>query len=176
MAPVCYIYIKQFNIKVMGTHYKGTRTQVQALNAFIALSRAAESLHASLDRPLEEAGLSVSQFGTLDALHHLGPLCQCEISQKLLRSGGNMVMVLDNLEKRGLVRRVRDQKDRRRVPVHLTEKGRRLLQAVFPRHLSRIMSLMAELTDSEKEDLRRLCRKLGLQAGRASRMDKEERS
>ena len=169
MAGVCYADIKHFNIKLMATHHDGTKAQIQALNAFITLTRAAESVNAPLERALATAGLSISQFGTLDALCHLGPLCQGEISRKLLRSGGNMVMVLDNLEKRGLVRRVRDEEDRRRVPVHLTEKGRRLLRSVFPPHLDRLVSLMGELSPAELETMRGLCRKLGLQQSKAGR-------
>ena len=42
--------------------------------------------------------MTVSQFGVLEALHHLGPLRQGEISAKLLRSGGNITLVVDNLE------------------------------------------------------------------------------
>ena len=38
-----------------------------------------------------------------------------ELSSKLLKSTGNMTLVLDNLEKRGLVRRVRETDDRRQI-------------------------------------------------------------
>ena len=57
--------------------------------------------------------VTVSQFGVLEALHHLGPLRQGEISAKLLRSGGNITLVVDNLEARGLVQRTREANDRR---------------------------------------------------------------
>ncbi|HAH07169.1 MAG TPA: MarR family transcriptional regulator [Elusimicrobia bacterium] len=150
----------------MGTRYPGSPKEVRALNAFIALSRAAESLHARLNRSLEEAGLSVGQFGTLEALYHLGPLCQRDVSRKLLRTGGNVVMIADNLEKRGLLRRVRGEKDRRQIRLHLTEKGRAKVRSVFPPHLARIVALMEALSSSEQEELRRLCRTLGLQQDR----------
>jgi MarR family 2-MHQ and catechol resistance regulon transcriptional repressor len=75
-------------------------------------------------------------------------------------------MIVDNLEKLGLVLRVRGTEDRRQVQVHLTKKGRAKVLSVFPPHLARIMDLMGALSHSEQEELRRLCRKLGLQEGR----------
>jgi MarR family 2-MHQ and catechol resistance regulon transcriptional repressor len=64
--------------------------------------------------------LTISQFGVLETLYHLGAMCQTEIGSKLLRSGGNITLVIDNLEKQGLVRRQRDTEDRRLVNIHLT--------------------------------------------------------
>jgi MarR family 2-MHQ and catechol resistance regulon transcriptional repressor len=70
-------------------------------------------------------------------------------------------MVVDNLEKRGLVERKREIEDRRFITVNLTEKGRRLINEIFPSHVSAIVKEMSILTDVEQEELRRLCRKLG---------------
>ena len=46
-------------------------------------------------------------------LLHLGPMHQRELGRKLLKSSGNITLVVDNLEKRGLVRREREREDRR---------------------------------------------------------------
>lgn len=50
--------------------------------------RATESLNQRLCRHLSEANLTISQFGVLEALLHLGPQNQKELGQKLLKSGG----------------------------------------------------------------------------------------
>jgi MarR family 2-MHQ and catechol resistance regulon transcriptional repressor len=71
-------------------------------------------------------------------------------------------MVIDNLEKRGLVRRERSMEDRRYFTVRLTEAGRRLMSGFFPGHAARITAEMGVLTHSEQEQLGRLCKKLGL--------------
>jgi MarR family 2-MHQ and catechol resistance regulon transcriptional repressor len=42
-------------------------------------------------------------------------MCQSDIGSKLLKSSGNITLVVDNLEKRSLVRRQRDDNDRRMV-------------------------------------------------------------
>lgn len=145
----------------MGTRYTGTAREVRALNAYINLVRAAESVSAGLARRLTAAGLSVSQFGAMEALLHLGPLNPCELGRKLLKTGGNMTMVIDNLEKRGLAERVRDPEDRRFLAIHLTREGRKVIEEVFPDHAREIESRMSALTAAELEELRKLCRKLG---------------
>ncbi|WP_373046663.1 MarR family winged helix-turn-helix transcriptional regulator [Vulgatibacter sp.] len=150
----------------MGTHYKGSETEIRALDTYIKLMRAVGSLGSSLERRLDEEGLTGSQFGILEALLHLGPLCQRDLGQKLLTSGGNVTTVVDNLEKRGLVQRVRSEEDRRFVTVHLTDEGKRLITAVFPRHLARIVEALAALEPDEQEGLGRLCKKLGVAVAR----------
>jgi MarR family 2-MHQ and catechol resistance regulon transcriptional repressor len=147
----------------MGTHYRGTRKEVQALNAFIKLMRAAGSVSARLNRCLAADGLTLSQFGTLEALYHLGSVCQKVLGEKQLRTGGNITMVVDNLERNGLVQRKRSTDDRRYITVHLTPKGRKLIEDVFPRHLREIVREMSSLTEQEQIQLEVLCKKLGLQ-------------
>ena len=147
----------------MPAHYKGTESEIRALNAYIKLMRATESATARLTVFLSNATkLTVTQFGVLEALYHLGSMCQKNIAQKQLKSSGNITLVIDNLEKRELVKRMRDTEDRRVVTVHLTEKGRCLINAYFPRHAKAIEAEMSALTADEQEELGRLCRKLGL--------------
>ncbi len=145
----------------MGTHYKGTKKEIRALNAYINLMRSAESITSILSRFLADNGLSTGQLGVLEALFHLGPMCQRELALKHLKSDGNITMVVDNLEKKGLVKRKREIEDRRFITVNLTEKGHRLINEIFPSHVSAIVNEMSILTDVEQEELRRLCRKLG---------------
>lgn len=51
-----------------------TAGEVAALDAYIKLMRAADSVTARLEPVMGSAGLTVGQFGTLEALLHLGPL------------------------------------------------------------------------------------------------------
>ena len=146
----------------MPTHYRGSKQEIQALNAYIPLLRAVDTLTSRGTARLEAAGITPGQFAVLEALLHLGPLCQRELGQKLLRTGGNITMVVDNLEKQGWVRRVRSREDRRFVSVHLTTKGKRLIERIFPEHAAAVRREMSCLTAAEQESLRRLCRKLGL--------------
>lgn len=145
----------------MGPRHKGTKREVRALGAFVALQRAAESVEGSTQKEIVRAGLTQSQFGALEALLHLGPLCAKDLARKILRSKGNLTLVVENLEKAGLVSRTAREDDRRVRTVELTRKGRRLVEGMFPRHAAVIARAFEALTDGEQDELRRLCRKLG---------------
>src|ERR1700723_2029925 len=145
----------------MPTHFKGCKEAERALSAYINLIRASDSIASKCSAQLGESGLTVGQFAVPPALHHLGPMCQHTLAKKLLRSGGNITVVVDNLEKRGWVRRERQKDDRRMVQIHLTPKGARLIAKVFPEHAAAITQIMKELTQQEQEELRRIAGKLG---------------
>ena len=59
-------------------------------------------------------------------------------------------MIVDNLEKAGLVRRERLPEDRRYVRVHLTESGRERIVSLFPRHVGSITCQMSVLSAAEQ--------------------------
>jgi len=133
----------------------------KALNIYTKLMRAAESVTGRTSRAMAASDLSLSQFGVLEALFHKGPLCQRDIAAKILKSTGNITMVIDNLEKRGLVRRERSLEDRRFITIHLTEAGRSLIAEVFPRVLASIVAEMGILAETEQNELGRLCLMVG---------------
>jgi MarR family transcriptional regulator, 2-MHQ and catechol-resistance regulon repressor len=146
----------------MPTRFKGTPTEVLALNTVIKLSRSLNALSSRLLPPLQkEFGITESQLAVLEALQHLGPLTQGQLCQKILRSGSNLTTVVDNLERAGLVRRERDSTDRRVQIVHLTPKGEALITRAFPVHVERVTRVLSVLTPEEQVELGRLCRKLG---------------
>ena len=148
----------------MGTKYQGTKEEIRALNAFIKLVRAADSVSSRVEAHLDSLHLTVSQFGVMESLLHLGPMHQKDLGRKILKSSGNITMVVDNLEKRGLVERVKDEQDRRHYFVRLTAKGKNLIKPFFSRHVARIVSEMSALTRAEQEELSRLCKKVGLKS------------
>ena len=137
-----------------------TRT---ALGGFVKLRRAANSLTARLNPVLQrDHALTESQFGVLEAVWHLGPMSQIRLCEKLLVSGSNLTTVIDNLERRGLVKRAPNPDDRRAYLVTLTAAGRALVAEAFPAHAERITALLGALSQEEQKQLARLCRKLGL--------------
>ena len=137
-------------------------TSYLALNTYTKLMRAAESVTSRVSRIMAAAGLTISQFGVLEALHHKGPLCQRDIASKILKSTGNMTLVIDNLEKQGLVRRDRISDDRRYLTVSLTQKGQTVISSAFSNVEAAIVAELAALATTEQETLGRLCKKLGL--------------
>ncbi|MDR3578641.1 MAG: MarR family transcriptional regulator [Oryzomonas sp.] len=141
-------------------------TTYRALNTYTKLMRAAESVTSRVSRTMAAADLTISQFGVLEALLHKGPLCQRDIAAKILKSTGNITLVIDNLEKRSLVRRERTSVDRRYLTIQLTGHGLELIRQVFTRVEAAIVAEMQVLTNDEQEALGVLCKKLGLREGR----------
>jgi MarR family 2-MHQ and catechol resistance regulon transcriptional repressor len=145
----------------MGTHHQGAKPEVLALDAYIKLMRAADSVTARAHLSLPD-GLTLTQFAALEALYHLGPLYQSELATKLLKSGGNLTLVVDNLERDGFVTRTRDAADRRFVKVDLTPKGRRFIGTLFPKIAASLTQEFGVLSSRDQLALARICKRLGV--------------
>lgn len=135
-----------------------------ALDAYVKLLRASRAVLARVEPRLAAASLTVTQFGVLEAILHKGPLSQRELSRKVLTSPGNMTDLVDKLEARGLVHRVRQKADRRAVQVELTAAGEALIRPLFADHAGDIAAAMGGLDGAELRQLSALLRKLGLAA------------
>jgi len=149
-------------MKIPPNNPAGNRAEKLALATYTKLMRAADSVTARTSRHMAAADLTISQFGVLEALYHKGPLCQRDIATKILKSTGNITMVIDNLEKRGLVSRHRDTQDRRFLTIQLTPAGSELIAATFAQVASAISHEIGILNDDEQVALGRLCRIIGL--------------
>src|SRR5271169_2849938 len=134
-----------------------------ALVTYVKLTRAANAARNFASRSLNDTGLTLTQFAVLEALYHIGPMSLSDISQKILTTGGNLTMVVGNLEKQGLAHRQQSPEDRRVLIVVLTAKGKLLIRRLFPEHAAGITEFMAALSPYEQEQLGSLCRKLGMQ-------------
>jgi len=146
----------------MVARHKGTPREKRALAAYINLLRATNTVSSQAMRQLDSHGVTQSQFGVLEALYHVGPMCLSELARKILRTSGNLTMVVDNLEKSGMVKRVQSSTDRRYFSVEITDKGSKLISGIFPEHAAQITEAMSRLTPEEQDTLRELCRKLGV--------------
>lgn len=145
----------------MSRNSKGNSQKKRALNAYVKLARAANTAMAYARVGLEDADLTLSQFAVLEALYHLGPLNLGDLARRILTSSGNLTLVIDNLEKRGLAKRRQQGNDKRFILASITPAGRKLIAKIFPQHSRRIIEIMGRLTSVEQEHLGRLCRKLG---------------
>lgn len=133
-----------------------------ALNAYVKLLRASDSLTDKVSKTWRDAGLTPSQFGVLEVLFHLGPLYQKDIAKKILKTTGNITMVIDNLSRRDLVYRERDTNDRRYFKIHLTDKGMHLIERIFPGHVDDISRILSVFSAEEQQKFADMCKKLGL--------------
>ena len=145
----------------MPTHHQGPQNEIVALDAYIKLLRAAESVTTRVHAVLP-ADLTVTQFAVLEVLFHLGPLCQSQLAAKLLKSTANLTLVIANLEKAGLIKRIRQPEDMRFITISLNPRGRALIASLFPKVAARIADEFSVLDPQEKTEFGRLAKKLGV--------------
>ena len=136
----------------------------RALDTYVKLRRAVNTLQVCEAETLRTVGLTESQFGVLEAIYHRGAMCQKDLAAKILKSAGNLTTVIGHLERDGLVTRRRSEGDRRVVTVDLTARGRRLVRSIFPRHTEVLTRAFAVLGPEEQARLGELCKRLGTQA------------
>lgn len=146
----------------MSTHYKGTALEQDILNCWIKLNRAHSSVSQTVKANMDGHGLTITQFGVLEILEHLGPQTLKVIGEKSLMTSSNMVTVVDNLERDGYVKRERNPSDRRSTIISLTEKGSLLIKEVFRSHLDELVNAFDCLNQDEMHQLGDVCKKLGL--------------
>jgi DNA-binding MarR family transcriptional regulator len=82
------------------------------------------------------------------------------LCRDLHHDSGAFTRVLDQLEKRGLIRRERSETDRRVVLLHLTPDGRRVVETLLPIVVERLNHALAEFSAAEVATLARLLRRL----------------
>jgi MarR family transcriptional regulator, 2-MHQ and catechol-resistance regulon repressor len=143
------------------TRQYGTKAD-RALALWVKLARAHALMLKLSARDIARYGLTQPQFAVIEALGHLGPMKISVLGAKMLVTGGNMTIVVDNLEKTGLVRRVRCTDDRRATTISLTEKGEAVFREIFPQHAEFVAGTLTVLTDAEIETLSALLKKFGL--------------
>jgi MarR family transcriptional regulator, 2-MHQ and catechol-resistance regulon repressor len=139
---------------------RGAREE-EALRLWIALARSYQTMTRLVSSRVVAHGLTLPQFGILEALHLLGPLSLGELAEKLLVTGGNITYVMDRLEEQGLVYRQRSDLDRRVIEARLTDEGSALIEHVYPDHADHVRELMSHLDPDEQRNLRDLLKRLG---------------
>lgn len=130
-----------------------------ALSTLVVFTRAEHAIHKKELETVKKSGLTPAQFGVLEALYNKGDLRICELIEKILTTSGNITVVIKNLEKDGLIKRIPDPKDKRSCIIAITEKGKKTIEDIFPEHIRNIESIFSVLTDEEKMTLKTILKK-----------------
>jgi DNA-binding MarR family transcriptional regulator len=99
-------------------------------------------------------------LGVLATLEALGPLSQQELAKGLNVNRTVMVKLIDVLEARGFVARVRNPQDRRAYALHATQAGLESMAELLPRLIRSETELTANLSAAEHTRLNELLRAL----------------
>jgi DNA-binding MarR family transcriptional regulator len=115
----------------------------------------------ALARELEPHGITAGEWSALRVLWHREGLTQVELAERMRVEKASLTGVLAGLEAKGLIRRIRNGDDRRKLNLHLTPAGRLLERQVIgcaqrvnaaavrglpPQHVRLLQALLGVLT------------------------------
>jgi DNA-binding MarR family transcriptional regulator len=104
-----------------------------------------------MDQVLAEQGLTMEQYLVLVTIkYHDAPIRITDIAHWLERSTNSVTMIVDRMVKAGLLRRVRDRRDRRTVNVFLTSKAENALISANPAAWEFMQQGMSPLSSGDK--------------------------
>ncbi len=113
-----------------------------------------------VDTSLAQDGARRQHFTVLTSLSEQGPTSQAELGRRLSIDRSDLHTLLGELERDGIVTRVRDEQDRRRNVVMLTRAGRSVLAQLDMRIDAAQDALLEPLSAGERRELSRLLQKL----------------
>lgn len=139
-----------------------------ALQLWEQLSKAHSAVHAHATDDLTQRGLTMAEYGVLEALYRRGPLQLGEIQRDQLISSGGVTFLVDRLETKGLVERRTSREDRRAKYAVLTPKGQDMMAELLPAHAERIRDSLSCLSLPEQRSAIGILRALAREAANRS--------
>jgi DNA-binding MarR family transcriptional regulator len=113
------------------------------------INRLAQTITREIDRRMIELGLTDAQWKPLMLLRQGSCLTATDLSRKACHDTGAVTRLLDRLENKGLIRRVRSEADRRVVNLELTTEGEQV-SAEVPKILSELANqVLTGFSDEE---------------------------
>jgi DNA-binding MarR family transcriptional regulator len=116
---------------------------------WVAVARACHSVERALATALQPLDLKTAQLDVLMNLYRHPGMSQHDLARKLLVGRSNITMLLPQLERRALLRRENDGKDKRVLRLFLTASGEALLMEALKIHMALIEKVMANSTPAE---------------------------
>lgn len=132
-----------------------------ALKLYVVLSKAYRTVSDADKRQIRKYGLNSSEFAVLEMLFHKGRQPIQQLASKILLTSGSMTYVVSQLEKKGLIKRVVCEQDRRVIYAELTNTGQEFIKEIFPVHNDFMYNMMNELPEEDAERLIEMLKCLG---------------
>jgi DNA-binding MarR family transcriptional regulator len=116
--------------------------------------------HAMANEALSPLDLHIKEYAVLNVLHGMGAMSQQALGETLGVDRTTMVAVMDELERKQLVRRSRNPADRRAYALAITDPGVEVLRRARRLLTAAERKLLAPLSAAEADQLRDLLRRL----------------
>ncbi|MDP9087951.1 MAG: MarR family winged helix-turn-helix transcriptional regulator [Pseudomonadota bacterium] len=125
------------------------------------LVKRAHSMMLDVMEPLFEGhGFSFIQYVILASLRDGIVVNPKDICTQYRHDSGALTRVIDQLAERGLLERVRRNRDRRKVELQLTAAGRKLIETLIPLVVDKLNEALTDFSKAEVQELMRLLIKL----------------
>ena len=135
----------------MGERYlKSVRLLAECLQGFERFS----------GESVRQSGLTHAQFDIIATLGNTAGMTYKELGERTLITKGTLTGVIERLEHKGLVARIRSTDDKRSFCVRLTGEGERMFAEVFPRVIADGKRLFAPFSDTDFNAMDHSLRKL----------------
>lgn len=109
---------------------------------------------------LKNYTITPPQFIALQWLFEHGDMTIGDLSNKMFLAFSTTTDLVDRMENNSLVRRIRDNKDRRVVRIHLLDEGERIIEEVIEKRSQYLNSVLSEFDEEEVKKLSHLLKKL----------------
>ena len=140
-------------------HYQVSTYKTQSSVGYLV--KRAHSLMLDVMEPLfEEHGFSFVQYVIMSWLRDGIAVNPKDICAQYRHDSGALTRVIDQLAERGLLERVRRDRDRRKVELQLTPAGRTAIEGLIPLVVDKLNVALSDFTPDEVQELLRLLIKL----------------
>jgi DNA-binding MarR family transcriptional regulator len=140
-------------------HYRVSTYKAQLSVGYLV--KRAHSLMLDIMEPLiEQRGFSFIQYVVLTCLHDGIAVNPKDICIQYRHDSGALTRVIDQLAERGLLERVRRDRDRRKVELQLTPAGRETIESLIPLVVDKLNEVLTDFSKAEVRELLRLLVKL----------------
>jgi DNA-binding MarR family transcriptional regulator len=140
-------------------HYRVATYKAQLSVGYLV--KRAHSLMLDIMEPvIEQRGFSFIQYVVLTCLNDGIAVNPKDICTQYRHDSGALTRVIDQLAERGLLERVRRDRDRRKVELQLTPAGRETIESLIPLVVDKLNEVLTDFSKAEVQELLRLLVKL----------------
>jgi DNA-binding MarR family transcriptional regulator len=140
-------------------HYQVSTYRAQMSIGYLV--KRAHSLMLDIMEPvIEQRGFSFIQYVVLSALRDGIAVNPKAICLQFRHDSGALTRIIDQLAERGLLERVRRDRDRRKVELQLTPAGRETIESLIPLVVDKLNEVLADFSKAEVQEMLRLLVKL----------------
>lgn len=137
----------------------GTRTD-KSMKTVVRLEKASLKITNFTVQYLSKHNLTFNQFKVLEVLYHVGDLNVGSITKLTMSTPGNITVVVKNLKRDGWITSIKDPNDSRASILSITQKGKDIIEEVFPNHAKNLTKALDVLSDDELDTLYDLLNKV----------------